>query len=83
MMLPQDYGQISIPIVKRGNITYGTLREQFTKVSDILTGYEKNVEEAERTQAQYQLLANVAIVVLVLGGSYIGYKFIKDLRSAK
>ena len=83
MMLPEQYGQVSIPIIRRGNITYGNLQEQLAKVSNILTGYEKNVEKAEQTQAQYQLLANVALVVLVLGGSYISYKFIKELRSAK
>jgi hypothetical protein len=79
-MLPEHYGTVQIPIVRKGNLTYGSFQEQLDKVSNILTGYEKNVEQAEQTQAQYQLLANVALVVFLLGGSYIGYKFYQELK---
>lgn len=79
-MLPHHYGTVQIPIVRKGKLPYGSVTEQLDKISNILTGYEKNVEEAEQTQAQYQMLANVALVVFLLGGSYIGYKFYQELK---
>ena len=83
-MLPPMYGQNTPVIVKQGNVNhYGNLNQQLAKISGILSGYEKNVEEAEKTQAKIQILTNMGIIVMGIGGSYLIYKFLTDLRKQR
>ena len=78
-LIPQNYGN-STPIVVRKGKHYGNLTEQFQKASNILTGYEENVEKAKQTQQLYQMLAVTGTIVVGLGGIFLTYKFITNLK---
>ena len=81
-MLPEHYGQ-SHHVIRKGNLTYGTLQDELSKVSSIISGYEDNVKKAEQTQNMYQFLAVTGTVVMLLGGMFIGYKFYQEVQSNK
>lgn len=81
-MLPEHYGQ-SHHVIRKGNLTYGTLQDEIAKVSSIISGYEDNVKKAEQTQSMYQFLAVTGSVVVMLTGVFVGYKFYQELQKNK
>ena len=81
-MLPKHYGQTH-HVVRKGNLTYGGFKDELAKVSSIISGYEDNVKKAEQTQSMYQFLAITGSVVLLLTGTFVGYKFYKELQKSK
>ena len=80
-MLPQNYGRYQTTI-RKGNLN-GTILDSIAQAQQAIENYEKQSRELERTQNQLQFLITLGTVIGVVGGTYITYKFIKDLNKKK
>jgi glucose-6-phosphate isomerase len=77
MMLPQGYGMPQ-KAIRKGQLN-GTILDSIAQAQQAIDNYEKQSKELERTQKQIQTLTGIAIVVFGLGGSYLFYKFLKEM----
>ena len=77
MIIPPNYGQTN-PTVRKGLGI--ALFDTVAKVHSTVETFEDQAKELERTQKQVQFLTAIATILVLMGGTYGSYRFIKYLK---